>query len=210
MVLDYEKFVECWFEAIPTAVPNPAISEGWATSSLVALSIVLHPQIEPRKPANLQAIASTYNGLTPTQLLRSQTGTASSLLYNLDLFDDTLRAQYPTVLHKILRSGMYSDQQQVYGFFKKYLSAVSNTALDILMIYYSKKQTDLISDDPEQFAKFRISEGLSMFRKQVDKNAIWSQYEKAAHISPEMVSLSQKLVYKTVQQWKTVDLSVIA
>lgn len=170
----------------------------------------MHPQIEARKPANLQAIASTYNGLTPTQLLRSQTGTASSLLYNLDLFDDTLRAQYPTVLHKILRSGMYSDQQQVYGFFKKYLSAVSNTALDILMIYYSKKQTDLISDDPEQFAKFRISEGLSMFRKQVDKNAIWSQYEKAAHISPEMVSLSQKLVYKTVQQWKTVDLSVIA
>lgn len=176
----------------------------------MALSIVLHPHTEPIHPTNLQAIASTYNGLLPTQLLRSKTGTASSLLYNLELFDDSLRVQYPTVLSKILSSGIYTNQEQVYSFFKKYLSAVSNTALDILILYYEKKQIELVSDDPEQFAKFWLREGISLFMKQIDKNTIWSQYQRASHVVPDMIVLSQKLVYKTVQQWKTVDVSTVA
>ncbi len=206
MSLDYEKFIEQWFEAIPTAIPNPNVSQGWAASALVALSIVLHP--EPRNSHNLQAIAATHNYPIPTQLLRYQTGTNASLLYNLDLFDDTLRAQYPTTLDKILISGIYSHQEQAYTFFKKYLSAVSNAALDILMMYY--KKPDLVSDDPEQFWKFWSNQGIGIFMKQVDTHSIWSQYQNVSKVVSDMPSLSQKLVYKTVQQRKKIDLHIVA
>lgn len=207
MPLDYKKFIEQWFEAIPTSIPNPNVSQGWwASTARVALSIVLHP--ESRDIANLEAIASTHNYPLSTQLLRLQTWAATSLLYNLDFFDDTLRAQYPTALHKILSSGIYSHHEKAYIFFNKYLSAVSNAALDVLMIYY--KTPDLVSDDPEQFWKFWATQGIDIFMKQVDKQSIWSQYQKVSKIVPDMLSLSQKLVYKTAQQRKKIDLHTIA
>lgn len=158
----------------------------------------------------LPAIISTLHwyGQAPIKMLAFSEWTEAELLYNFDfLHKADMYLQYSNVLRAIEKHAIHHDSKQWIMFMKKFLSAITQTALD--MVFDAKSDAASLAS-LRDLTLFNISREQSIKQKfldNIDDQAIWSQHEKLSNTIDELPQLTQTFVYFTAQKWSTIDFS---
>lgn len=92
-------------------------------------------------------------------------------------------------------------------FMKKFLSAITKTALDLVFETKSNAISPQSLQDLTIFNASREQSIKQIFLNNIDEQAIWSQHENLSSSIDELPQLTKTFVHFAAQKWNTIDFS---
>jgi hypothetical protein len=206
VLLENISIINPWLQAVVGAV-------SFVNGMYKPKSFVLHPS-STRPIDMLPDIVAVLNQSVneETKLMRFQEWGAATLLYNLQFLSEAdMELHYASFLHKTNAHPIYEkNPKQALIFIKKCITAISQTALEIVSPW-EKWQTDNTAlEDLQSFDILRKESFQKLFMEYIDKECIWSQYQKLSVDIKEFDPLTKTLVYFTAKKWSTIDFDTVA
>ncbi len=138
-------------------------------------------------------------------------GSIADLLYNFDFLQKSdMYLQYTDILTNIATHPIHWNPRQGILFMKKFLSAVSQTALDAVVATKDEKNAHIDFTSLSWFDLYWENYLHKSFLENIDEEKIYSQHTKLSQDISAMPSLTKNFVYFTAQHWKKIDFDATA